>query len=308
MSALKPARDAAAPLVSVIMSMRNSAATVAEAVRSLQLQTLSSWELVVIDDGSHDASAAVVEGFADPRIRVVREAESRGLAARLNQAIGLARGEFIARMDSDDICFPERLERQINALRNDPSIDLLASSAVVFNDAGALIGILPVFTGHDEMVGRPFEGIPMPHPTWCGRAAWFRANPYDSALLKAEDQDLLLRSHRHSRFGALDEILLAYRQNRLDLAKILPGRHASIRSIWRYGGAHGEYLPALGGIAAHLAKGGLDVVTIGAGLNAVMQRQRLRAVPASVAERWQMLRRDLRQEHQSSSAAAGTTV
>jgi glycosyltransferase involved in cell wall biosynthesis len=290
------------------MSMRNSAATVADAVRSLQLQTLSSWELVVIDDGSHDASAAVVEDFADPRIRLVREAESRGLAARLNQAVGLARGEFIARMDSDDICFPERLERQINALRNDPSLDLLASSAVVFNDSGALIGLLPVFTGHDEIVDRPFEGIPMPHPTWCGRAAWFRANPYDAALLKAEDQDLLLRSHRHSRFGALDEVLLAYRQNRLDLAKILPGRHASIRSIWRYGRGHGEYFQALEGIAAHLAKGAVDVVTIGAGLNAVMQRQRLRAVPAMVEERWQTLRKDLRQERRPSYAAAGTAV
>lgn len=293
------------PLVSVIMSMRDSAATVGEAVRSVQLQTLPDWELIVIDDGSRDGSARIVESFVDPRIRVLRETESKGLAARLNQAVGLARGEFIARMDADDICFPERLAHQTAALRQDPSLDLLAGNAVVFTGAGALVGLFPVSTRHEEIVRRPFEGMSMPHPTWCGRAAWFRANPYDPALLKAEDQDLLLRSHRHSRFGALDAVLLAYRQDRLDLAKILPGRHASIRSIWRYGAANRELLPAFGGIAAQLIKGAIDVIAIGAGLNALMQRRRLRTVPADVAERWQGLCREVRRTQERDLANAG---
>ncbi|MGG6499264.1 UNVERIFIED_CONTAM: glycosyltransferase family 2 protein, partial [Bacteroidetes bacterium 56_B9] len=75
--------------------------------------TLADWELIVIDDGSLDDSAAIVESFGDPRIRLVREAASAGLARRLNQAVALSRGEFIARMDADDVCFPERLARQV---------------------------------------------------------------------------------------------------------------------------------------------------------------------------------------------------
>ena len=96
------------PVVSVIMSMRNSAPTVGAAVRSVLMQTLRDWELIVIDDGSSDRSGSIVEGFHDERIRLIHEFSSAGLAVRLNQAVALARGEFIARMDADDICFPER--------------------------------------------------------------------------------------------------------------------------------------------------------------------------------------------------------
>jgi glycosyltransferase involved in cell wall biosynthesis len=97
------------PTVSVIMSMRNSASTVDAAIRSVRLQTHRDWELIVIDDGSVDQSSAIVEGFHDERIRLVRETGSAGLATRLNQAVALSRCEFIARMDADVICFPERL-------------------------------------------------------------------------------------------------------------------------------------------------------------------------------------------------------
>src|SRR6185437_5833210 len=108
------------PLVSVIMSMRNSAATVDAAVRSVLQQTLQDWELIVVDDGSSDQSGAIVARHGDPRIRLVREATSAGLAARLNQMVALGRGEFIARMDADDICFPDRLSRQVARLREEP--------------------------------------------------------------------------------------------------------------------------------------------------------------------------------------------
>src|SRR5579863_1471459 len=105
------------PLVSVIMSMRNSAATVGLAVRSVQLQRLQDWELVVIDDGSTDESSSIVNSFDDSRIRLVQEKSSAGLATRLNQAVALSRGVFIARMDADDICFPDRLALQCARLQ-----------------------------------------------------------------------------------------------------------------------------------------------------------------------------------------------
>lgn len=281
------------PLVSVIMSMRNSAATVRAAVRSVQMQTLRKWELIVIDDGSTDQSSAIVEAFRDERIRLVRELRSAGLAARLNQAVGLCRGEFIARMDADDICFPERLARQVARLREDSSLDLLGCGAVVFKNDSELVGEMPAGLVHQHIVARPFLGFPLPHPTWCGRASWFRNNLYDSKLRYAEDQDLLLRSFRHSQFAGLDAVLLGYRQDGLALRKLLPGRATFMRSAARNGVATREVLPVLAGIAINAAKGALDVLTLGLGLHRQMQQRRLKPVSAAVEQEWRQVQMNL---------------
>ena len=278
------------PLVSIIMPMRNSAATVEATIRSVQRQTLEAWDLIVIDDGSTDRSADIVEGLGDARIRLVREPVGRGLAARLNQAIALCGGEYIARMDSDDLCFPERLARQIERLRSDPSIDVLGCGAVVFDAQGAPVGLLPCATTHADIVRRPYVGFPIPHPSWCGQASWFRKYLYNPVLTKAEDHDLMLRSFRASRFAALDEVLLGYRQPRLDLGKMLPGRRASMGAIWRDGVRSGETPAALRGVIMQCVKGAVDIATIKLGLNRVMQRHRLSPVPEAVARQWAALR------------------
>jgi glycosyltransferase involved in cell wall biosynthesis len=276
------------------MSMRNSAATVQAAVRSVQLQTLGDWELVVIDDGSSDQGSSMVSAFDDGRIRLIRESSSAGLAARLNQAVALSRGEFIARMDADDICFPDRLAHQVARLQQEPDIDVLAGSAVVFATDARLVGELPVGLTHEEITAHPIRGFPFPHPTWCGRVRWFRENPYDPKLMKAQDQDLLLRTFKSSRFAALDEVLIGYRQNALELAKMLSGRRVYIASLWGHAQRSGEFLPALQGIAAQLFKGGADIATVGLGVNRLAQRKRLRPVRPAVKKRWQELRQQLR--------------
>jgi glycosyltransferase involved in cell wall biosynthesis len=280
------------PAVSIIMSMRNSASTVGAAVRSVLMQTQRDWEMIVIDDGSSDQSGDIVEGFHDGRIRLVRETRSTGLAARLNQAVSVAKGEFIARMDADDICFPERLARQVARLREEPQLDLLACGAVIFAGDGKLIGEMPVGLDHQDIVARPFVGFPLPHPTWCGRTSWFRNNPYNAELRYAEDQDLLLRSYRHTRLGGLDKVLLGYRQDQLALKKLIPGRVTFAGSAWRNGLATGELLPALAGIADHAAKGIADVATLALGLHRQMQLRRLKPVSPLVAWEWQQLQEE----------------
>jgi glycosyltransferase involved in cell wall biosynthesis len=277
------------PVVSVILSMRNGASTVGATVRSILMQTLSDWEMIVIDNGSSDRSGDIVEGFQDGRIRLVRESRSATLAARLNQAVALSKGEFIARMDADDICFPERLDRQVARLREEPRLDLIGCGAVVFTSEGKLVGEMPVGLDHQDIVARPFVGFPLPHPSWCGRADWFRNNPYNAELRYAEDQNLLLRSFRHSRLGGLDKVLLGYRQDHLTLKKLLPGRATFARSAWRNGLATGELIPALAGIADHAVKGMADVVTLALGLHRQMQLRRLKPVSPAVAREWQQL-------------------
>jgi glycosyltransferase involved in cell wall biosynthesis len=294
-SATRPSATVATrqPLVSVIMSMRNSATTVGAAVRSVQLQTLQDWELIVIDDGSSDQSSSIVCAFDDSRIQLVREASSAGLAPRLNQAVALSRGDFIARMDADDICFPQRLARQVAQLQQDPRLDVLGCGAVVFANDASLLGELPVGLTHEAITAQPFRGFPFPHPTWCGRAAWFRNNPYDPKLMKAEDQDLLLRTFKNSKFGALETVLLGYRQNRIELTKLLLGRQAFIGSLWGYAWRSGDPLPAVEGIATHLFKSAADIVTISLGLNRLVQRNRLKPVPLAVVRQWQGLQEQL---------------
>jgi glycosyltransferase involved in cell wall biosynthesis len=272
------------------MSMRNSAATVDAAVRSVLQQTLADWELIVVDNGSSDQSGALVARFNDPRIRLVREASTSFLAVRLNQAVGLSRGEFIARMDADDICFPERLARQVARLRENPELDLIGCGAVVFTSEGELVGELPVPRAHQDIVARPFAGFPFPHPTWCGRASWFRNNPYDADISYAEDQDLLLRSFRHTKLGAVDAVLLAYRQDQLALKKLLTGRLTFMGSLWRHRLATREVLPAIAGITNHIVKAAVDIATVGSGLNRLMQRQRLRSISPAIVEQWSELK------------------
>jgi len=274
------------PLVSVVMAMRNNARTVELAIRSIQMQSLADWEMILIDDGSTDSGASIVEALADPRIRLHRDTQTLGLAARLNQAVTMSRGEFIARMDADDVCFPERLARQSARLQNDPTLDLVGCHALVFNDAGSATGVMRAGLDHEMIVARPFDGFPLPHPTWFGRARWFRENLYDPALMKTQDQDLLLRVFAKSRFGALDEVLLGYRQDRPDLAKKLRGRLVFAGSLLRYAGNDGRYGSAVAGIAKHSIKAIVDTVAAMFGLSRYVQRNRFQPVPQSVGLQW----------------------
>jgi hypothetical protein len=190
-------------------------------------------------------------------------------------------------MDADDVCFPERLARQVAFLEAHPQVDVLATRAAVFADDGHLTGVLAVGVTHDEVVANPLRGFPFAHPTWCGRAEWFRANPYDSSLSKTQDQDLLLRSYRHSQFAGLPDILLGYRQDRLDIRKLLRGRFIFARSLWRHAG--GSPLYRARGVAMQAAKAGIDLSMSALRLDAWAQRQRLLDVPPSLREEWSAL-------------------
>jgi glycosyltransferase involved in cell wall biosynthesis len=274
------------PLVSVIMAMRNSATTVASAVRSIQLQTLQDWELIIFDDGSSDESASVVKAFNDSRIRIISEGFGAGLATRLNQAVALSRGDFIARMDADDVCFPDRLARQIDRLQREPELDLIGCGAVVFTSDARLVGEMRVGLTHEDITAQPFRGFPLPHPSWCGRAEWFRRNPYDARMMKTQDQDLLLRTFKYSRFAALDDVLIGYRQDVLELAKLTRGRRMYMGALWRQARRSGDFFPAVRGIGSQLFKSSLDIATIAFGLNRFSQRARLKPVRAAAAKEW----------------------
>jgi len=117
--------------VSIIMPCYNAARFIAEAIASVIVQTESSWELIVIDDGSTDGSAEVVGRFTDPRIRLLSQANA-GVSAARNAGLACARGEFVAFLDADDRMRPNRLHVPLEIFARDPSLDLVVHDFVRF--------------------------------------------------------------------------------------------------------------------------------------------------------------------------------
>lgn len=283
-----------APAVSVIMSIHDSAATVDSAIRSVIAQTETGWELILIDDGSRDDGADRVAAHNDPRIRIIRSGERKGLACRLNEAVGLARGAFIARMDADDICYPERLKSQVAFLQANPDIDLVASKAIVFRRAGEIVGVMAPPVAHDDIIARAYNRFIFPHPTWCGRAAWFRTHRYDEAMPITQDQELLLRAAQHSRFATIDRILLGYRKEGISLSKSARGRILFSRALWRHAGESGTKRRAIAQMAKHIAIFAADMAAIGLRAEEWLLRQKVgTTLTDDEAAQWRALWRDV---------------
>lgn len=130
-----------APLVSVLLPVRNGAGTLERAIRSIEAQVWREWELLLIDDGSNDATAALAQAAArrDPRVRVLAQAAA-GLVAALARGLSEVRGEFIARMDADDEAHPERLAAQVALLEGDPRLGLASCLVGFGGDRAASAG------------------------------------------------------------------------------------------------------------------------------------------------------------------------
>ena len=182
-----------------------------DAVRSVFAQTHGDWELLLIDDGSTDGSVAVVRHLDDPRVRVLSDGSNRGLCARLNQIASLAQGTYLARMDADDLMHPERIERQLKFLRANPNVDLIDTAIFTVDDELTPLGI----RGDRPLDSRPGavlrNGL-LIHPTVMGRAEWFRSNPYDPVLFRAQDRELWSRTCATATFARLCEPLFFYRE------------------------------------------------------------------------------------------------
>jgi len=284
------------PLVSIALPAFNAEQTIGFAIASIRAQTYQHWELLILDDGSTDSTASVVRAFKDQRIQLISENTNRGLSVRLNQAVGIARGTLLARMDADDIAYPERLEKQVRFLVNRPEVDLTATRAIVFRNDGEIRGLLPFSARHEDICRRPWATFPMPHPTWMGRIEWFKANPYRiPEVRRAEDQDILIRSFQSSRFECLPEVLLGYRQGRFSLRRQLTAR-------WHLANAHlrghltsGHPGYAIAGGVYQGIKAIFDILAAFPGLNLLYAYRFMGEVPYIEGSNWQQLWQETKQ-------------
>src|SRR5512135_2066099 len=141
-----------APAVSVMMPVYNAQRYVAEAIESILAQTFTDFEFLIIDDGSTDGSLPILERYArrHDRIRLISRANTGYLVA-LNEMLGIARGEFIARMDADDIALPERFERQLCYLADHPGCVMVGSRVIIIGPDGSPLTIMGEALTHEEI-------------------------------------------------------------------------------------------------------------------------------------------------------------
>ena len=205
------------PSVSVLMPIHNGEPTLAEAVESVLAQTFADFELIAIDDGSTDGSLSMLEAFArrDPRVRILSRPNT-GIAGALNDSIQQARGEFLARMDADDIALPTRFEKQVAYFRAHPECVLLGSRELLVEPYGTPMYETDHELDHDGIADQLIRGVgwAVVHPAAMMRATAVRAaGGYRADRVPIEDLDLFLRLIEIGKAANLPEVLLHYRQH-----------------------------------------------------------------------------------------------
>ncbi len=197
------------PLVSIIMPVYNCESFVADAIDSMLRQTLSDFELIIIDDHSLDNTRPVIESYRDRRIIFIQKEANSGLISSLNLGIATARGQYIARMDGDDISDGTRLEKQIAYFQEHPEV-------MICGTACRLLGsdqLIQFPSDHDEIKMCLLEYCPLIHPTVMFRKQFFTGHKlfYNKEFEWAEDYELWTRAVWLGRLGNLPTPLLSYR-------------------------------------------------------------------------------------------------
>jgi glycosyltransferase involved in cell wall biosynthesis len=207
------------PRITVLLSVYNGEEFISEAVESILAQTLSDFEFVIYDDGSTDNTREIVARFNDPRIEVRANPKNKGLVVNLADGVRCARGDFIARMDADDIAHPCRFEQQVQFLDENPGVDVLGTGVVFFSSAGETLGIQP--TLHDDIALSLFFDFTMMHPTVMFRTAALKRSGlnYDPDFATSEDFDLWTRMIRTHQFHNLPLPLLRMREHTTKMTK-----------------------------------------------------------------------------------------
>ena len=206
---------APAPTISVLMAIYNGAALVRETIASLQAQTFGDFELIVVDDRSTDDSVAVLRAIGDARIRVIESPVNQGVVLARNTAFGHARGRYIAALDHDDLCHPERFARQVAYLDANPDTVLLGTAANIFEDGAILPATLAAATTPSVIewllkIENPLVWSSVMMRADAARKLDIFMRP---ELICAEDYDLYHRIARLGTIARLDEELMTYRRH-----------------------------------------------------------------------------------------------
>ena len=210
------------PLVSVIMGIYNTAKTLPNSINSLLEQTYENWELIMCDDCSTDNTYEVAMEFANkyPNIKLIRNEKNMRLAYSLNQCLKVAKGEYVARMDADDVCLPSRFEKQVEFLNTHQEYAVVGSALIPYDENGEReVRKIKEYPAVRDMK----RGVTFFHPT-----IMMRKEVYDALdgyyvskrTRKGQDLDLWFRFYSHGFKGYnIQEPLLKYHESLEDYKK-----------------------------------------------------------------------------------------
>jgi len=200
------------PKISVVMSVYNDEKYLREAIESILNQTFTDFEFIVVDDGSSDGSADIIKSYKDPRIRFFKH-ENHGLVYSLNRGIREGSGEYIARMDADDISLPQRLEKQVGFLEKHTDIGIVGTWAIKITEEGEDIYIAQMPQSDLEARELLAKSSPFFHGSVMFRRALFDScGPYPEAMKEWEDWILWHQFAAKTKLANIGEALYKHRK------------------------------------------------------------------------------------------------
>ena len=202
-------------------------------------QSHSRWELLLIDDGSTDNSLAVAKKYEslDKRIKVFSDGKNKKLASRLNQIINLAKYDYIARMDADDLIHPDRLKIQIDFLRNNLNFDLVSSGVVSIDNKNKVYGyrnVDEIKIGFNKL-SRSYPEIV--HASILAKKSWYVRNNYDTTYSRGQDYELWCRTSSQDdlKLAVLPDLLYYYREEgNLDVNRLIGNYENGFKTYKKY--------------------------------------------------------------------------
>ncbi len=208
--------DGKTPLVSVVMSVYNGSEWLDEAIRSVIDQSYSNWEFIIVDDGSDEPTKKILKNYAnDPRFKFITNDQKKGLTKNLNLAIEKTSGEYIARLDGDDICMPDRFQKQVDYLNKNNKTSVVSGFIIFIDEKGNQTG-----TWEDDRKNVTWPQIKstlpwkccLAHPSVMIRKQIFRKYHYNETQFHSQDWDLWLQLAADNKIiEKIPETVLYYR-------------------------------------------------------------------------------------------------
>lgn len=199
------------PKVSVLMPVYNSLPFLKSAIESILLQSFSGFEFIIVDDGSADGSSELLEEYSrrDARIKLIKHSKNMGIVAVLNRGLEDCQGDYVARMDADDISIKDRIKLQLAAMEEDKELAALGTSLVYIDSSGKDLGVVR----HCALGNLNLSRSPLLHPTVMIRKTIIERYGlrYLEKYRYAEDYFLWLQLSKVGKISALNEVLLKYR-------------------------------------------------------------------------------------------------
>jgi glycosyltransferase involved in cell wall biosynthesis len=224
--------------VTIAIPFFNAESFLTDAIRSVFAQTYQDWELILIDDGSTDKSLEIALSVKDVRVKVISDGKNKRLAGRLNEVTKIAKYDFIARMDADDLIFPNKIQTQLTCFEKDTNLDIVTTGVYSVTNKLEIQGVRGQdfeYPTYESIISRQLGVV---HAAILARKSWYERNEYDENLKIAQDLDLWIRAAKKNDFKikSIADYLYIYREEgNVTRDKLLRAYKNERRMIGKYG-------------------------------------------------------------------------